>query len=69
MDTSKMSPAMRRIWERPAERPNILQRARNREIGLDKLYGPATREERQIARDLIEAAALETEQRKDKGNG
>jgi hypothetical protein len=38
MDTSKMAPRMKRIWDKPVERPNVLQQARDRAIGLDKLY-------------------------------
>lgn len=36
-----MSPAVRRMFLKPDDRPNILQRARDREIGLDKLYPSA----------------------------
>ena len=39
-----MSPAMRKHWERPVDPPNILQQARDRAIGLDKLYPAQTRE-------------------------
>lgn len=30
-----MSPAMRRQWVKPLDTPNVLQRARDREFGLD----------------------------------
>jgi hypothetical protein len=43
-DTSGMAPAMKRIWDKPIEPPDILQQARDRAIGLDRLYPAQSRE-------------------------
>jgi hypothetical protein len=50
--SDRMAPAMRKLWDKPIERPNILQQARDREIGLDQLY-PAPRQALTGANDLL----------------